>query len=84
MSTGRETNALHYGSLDDDERRRMRVNCFSALAVVVLLLIGGWVENGLVNAMRDSHDCYRPGRSSCGSIYMPVAAFRRALLIRQA
>jgi hypothetical protein len=73
MPADRETNALHYGSIEDGERYRMRANWFSALAVVVLLLIGGWLENGLVNAMRDSHDCYRPGRSSCGSIYMPVS-----------
>jgi hypothetical protein len=72
MANDRETIPFHDGSRVHDERRRMLANWFSALAVVTLLLLGGWVENGLVTAMRDSHNCYRPGSSSCGSIYMPL------------
>jgi hypothetical protein len=50
----------------------MRANCLSAAAVLVLLLIGGWAENGMVSAMRDGQDCYRPGGSDCAAIYIPA------------
>jgi hypothetical protein len=51
---------------------RLRANCASAVAVLALLLIGGWAENGLVNALHNGHDCYRPGSSSCAAIYIPA------------
>jgi hypothetical protein len=54
------------------DRLRMRANCISALVVLALLLIGGWAENGFVNAMRDSGTCYRPGGSDCAAIYVPA------------
>ena len=54
------------------DRLRLRANCLSALAVLALLLIGGWAENGLVNATRDTGTCYRPGRSDCAAVYVPV------------
>ena len=50
----------------------MRANCLSAAAVLALLLIGGWAENGLVNAMRDNGTCYRPGGSDCAAVYIPL------------
>ena len=53
-------------------RLRMRANLLSAVVVLALLLIGGWAENGLVNAMRDSGTCYRPGGSDCGAVYIPA------------
>jgi hypothetical protein len=54
------------------DRARLRANGLSAVAVLALLLIGGWAENGLVNATRDSRDCYRPGRSDCAAVYIPA------------
>jgi hypothetical protein len=56
----------------DGERLRLRANCLSAVAVLALLVIGTWAENGLVNAMRDSGTCYRPGGSDCAAVYMPA------------
>jgi hypothetical protein len=55
-----------------DESVRMRANCLAAVAVLVLLVIGGWAENGLVNAMRNSGTCYRPGGSDCAAVYVPI------------
>ena len=54
------------------DRMRIRANCLSALVVLALLVIGGWAENGLVTAMRDSGTCYRPGGSDCAAVYMPI------------
>jgi len=54
------------------DRLRLRANCLSALAVLALLLIAGWAENGLVNATRDSGTCYRPGGSDCAAVYIPA------------
>jgi hypothetical protein len=56
----------------ENDRLRLRANCLAAVAVLALLLIGGWAENGLVNAMRDSGTCYRPGRSHCAAVYVPT------------
>jgi hypothetical protein len=56
----------------ESDRQRLRANCLAAVAVLALLLIGGWAENGLVNAMRDSGTCYRPGGSDCAAIYIPT------------
>ena len=56
----------------EGDRLRMRANCLSAVAVLALLLIGGWAENGLVNATRDDQDCYHPGRHDCTGVYIPA------------
>jgi hypothetical protein len=72
MLNDRETKPVQVGAREIEERRRMRANCFSVAAVISLLLIGGWVENGLVSTMRDSQNCYRPGASHCAAIFMPL------------
>jgi len=66
----REPASPRHGS--ESERMRMRANCAAAVVVLALLLIGGWAENGLVNAMRDTGICYRPGGSDCAAIYIPI------------
>ena len=56
----------------ESDRLRTRANCLSAVVVLALLLIGGWAENGLVNAVRNSGTCYRPGGSDCAAVYIPA------------
>jgi hypothetical protein len=69
----RESGSPAHGG--ESERMRMRANCAAAVVVLALLLIGGWAENGLVNATRDSGTCYRPGGSGCAAIYIPMPSY---------
>ena len=57
---------------DDDYRRRMIVNVFAAAVLVVLMITGDWIVSTLATTTRDSQDCYRPGASDCGAIYIPL------------
>jgi hypothetical protein len=55
-----------------EHRHRMWVNFLSAVVIFTLMITGGWVVNGLVKTTRASQDCYRPGASDCGAIYIPL------------
>jgi hypothetical protein len=52
---------------DVEYRHRMQVNLFAALAVVVLLSIGAWVANAMVESQR-VQGCYASGARHCSLI----------------
>jgi len=52
---------------DDDFRNRMRDNLFAAVAVIVLMCIGVWLVDVMVDTQK-AHGCYTPGERSCSLI----------------
>ena len=52
---------------DDDLRRRDRVNLFAAVVVVVLVTIGVWLANALVERQK-VQGCYAAGTRYCSLI----------------
>jgi len=58
---------------DEDERDRRATNIFLLVAAVVLIGVGVWLVNALVDA-RKSEECFESGRRNCN----PIAIERKA------
>jgi hypothetical protein len=64
---GRAAEFEHQPAGDDGYRHRMRMNLFAAALVVVLIGIGMWIANAMVDAQR-AHGCYTSGQRYCSLI----------------
>lgn len=56
---------------DEDYRNRMRVNFVAAVFLVVLMSIGDWVINAMVEA-RQTEYCYLADAGHCAPSYVPM------------
>jgi hypothetical protein len=56
---------------DEDYRNRMRVNFVAAVFLMVLLTIGDWVINAMVQAQQTQY-CYLLDAGHCATSYIPV------------
>jgi hypothetical protein len=57
---------------DQEYRERMRANYLSAIVIAVLVSVGTWTLNSLVEAQQPNHGCYRAA-DSCRIIEIPIA-----------
>jgi hypothetical protein len=59
----------------DDYRHRMLVN-LAGLAIVVLLVVGGYWLADTMARMRKDQDCVLSGRRNCAAVFVPPAPDR--------
>ena len=52
---------------EDEYDHRMRANLFAAVVMVVLIAVGVWLANALVETQR-VQGCYAPGARTCSLI----------------
>ena len=55
---------------EQEERDRRAANIFLAVAAVILVAVGIWIANALVEARR-ADDCLSSGRRNCNPIEVP-------------
>jgi hypothetical protein len=58
---------------EQEYRQRMRANWLSAVVVAVLLVVGEWALNGLVDAQQQSLGCVHAAGGGCSIIETPIA-----------
>ena len=56
---------------EQEERDRKAANIFLAVAAIVLVALGVWLANALVEARR-MDDCMSAGRRNCAPIEVPA------------
>jgi hypothetical protein len=52
---------------ESEDDHRMRVNLFAAVAIIVLITVGMWLANALVETQR-AQGCYSSGARTCSLI----------------
>lgn len=51
----------------DEFQQRMKMNCFAAVVIIVLLILGFWLVDAMVDVQK-TQGCYASGAHSCSLI----------------